>query len=381
MCEKNIQENLKDEFFDISNIDYERVKESEYFQRDELLLDLLETPYFKSLGEKTQVTQRFIAEKDVSTRLTHTYQVVELSSMISDIRGADSTRATRIAAFHDTGHTSFGHIGERTIKGIIENVLDRPTVIGHFIGYDQRRKVQKYCDFSHEMISGVIFNRVLQNSTIEIDEVEHEIIKEGILEHGGRFFKSQSEEGKIVSLADKLAYLTQDLVDAQRIGFKLEHPKELGNDSQEILNTVIGDVKLNAKNEKILSDKVLEGLNNLKEFMYKNFYASEDLEIIDNKLQNILQWAFFSWYSDIADLKEDLYDFGMDVEQSSYIKVFGKKSLNDLKTLFNFENSLLEFVTFSDEQIFNRSEINEKDFLKKSLKNYAKFGIIKDYSL
>jgi len=231
------------------------------------------------------------------------------------------------------------------------------------------------------MISGVIFNRVVQNSEIEMDEVEHEIIKEGILKHGGRFFKSQSEEGKIVSLADKLAYLTQDLVDAQNIGFKLEHPKELGNDSQEILNTVIENVKLNSKNEKILSDNVLEELNNLKEFMYENFYASEDLEIIDKKLQNILQWAFFLWYDDIANLKEDFYDFGLDVENFGYSEVFNKKNLDDLKSLFDFENSFLEFVTFSDEQIFNRSEINEKDFLKKSLKNYKKFGIIKDYSL
>jgi len=140
MCEKNIQENLKNEFFNISDIDYESVKESEFFQKDKLLLDLLETPYFKSLDEKTQVTQRFIAEKDVSTRLTHTYQVVELSSIISDIRGVDSTRATRIAAFHDVGHTPFGHIGERTIERIIENVLERLTIFGDRIGYGYDKK-------------------------------------------------------------------------------------------------------------------------------------------------------------------------------------------------------------------------------------------------
>lgn len=370
------------DFFNNSNIDYKEIKESEYIQKDPLLLELVETPYFKNLGDKTQVTQRFISEQRVSTRLTHTYQVMKISSLIAEIRGANTERAVRIATFHDTGHTPFGHIGERMIEGIINNVLDSPTMIGDMIGEKQMKTVEKFKNFSHAMMSSIVFDNIIKNNqNIDISQNEQEIIKEGILQHGGKFFKSKSEEGKIVSLADKLAFLTQDIDDANKIGFELNYPKELGNNPKEILNNIINNIKLNAKNEKILDEDILDKISKLKSFMYDNFYSSKDLEIIDRMLGNILQWSFFSWYTDLNDLKEDIenWDREEQIQKSGYLELFNVNNVEELKNLLHFENSLLQFCTLSDEDIFKKEIPSTKEYIKSSLKNYKKFGIIEKY--
>ena len=374
--------NSEKDFFDNSSINYEKIKESEYIQKDPLLLELVETPYFRNLEEKTQVTQRFISEKDVSTRLTHTHQVMEISSLVAEIRGADVQRAVRIATFHDTGHTPFGHVGERVIQEIINNITERPTIIGDMMGKEQIEEAKKIKPFKHAMMSSVVFDHVFKNmKATSISQDEYEILKEGILKHGGKFFRSQSEEGKIVSLADKLAFLTQDLEDANKIGFNLNYPRELGNNPKEILENVINNVKLNSKNENILDNDVLDKINNLKSFMYENFYASKDLEEIDRMLANILNWSFFNWYSDLLDLREDIEDGVPEEYIKEYYKVFNVDNLEDLKSLFNFENSLLQFCTLSDEDIFEKEPPFTKEWMKKSLQNYKKFGIIEDYSV
>ncbi len=365
-------EEKENSFFEISHINYDYVKNSELIQNDPLLQIFAETRHFKSLEKKTQGTQRFLCGEDVSTRLSHTYQVMQLSKETAENIGADVETAVRIATFHDSGHLPFGHIGEKAMKNIIQNVNSNPTVIGNMLGKGQRSKIKTYENFNHERMSAMVFEKTVRENNFKIPQ--NLTILEGILKHGDGMLNSTSVEGKIVGISDKLAYLVQDIKDSQEIGWKLQFPKDLGDSPEEILHTVMKDIKSNTGNDILISKDIVKNLTKLKKYMYENFYASHDFDLLDRMLGNILQHVFLNWCSEIHELREDI-ETGTGKE--FYKDFFKLEKDKELISMLNFNNSFLQFISLSDEDILARSEYKTKKELIERVRNYKTLGIVK----
>ena len=76
-------------------------------------------------------------------RLTHTLEVAQISRSIGKVLGLNDELIEAIALGHDFGHTPFGHIGERTLDGILHNGLNTniPATGGRFKHNFQSLKV------------------------------------------------------------------------------------------------------------------------------------------------------------------------------------------------------------------------------------------------
>jgi dGTPase len=99
--------------------DYKKEKEHPHrskFQRDRDRI--LYSKAFRRLKGKTQI---FTTDNEdhLRTRLTHTLEVSQISTTISQILGLNIFLTEAIALGHDIGHTPFGHFGEDILKDIL----------------------------------------------------------------------------------------------------------------------------------------------------------------------------------------------------------------------------------------------------------------------
>jgi dGTPase len=81
---------------------------------------ILYSKAFRRLSRKTQV---FLPASDdhVRTRLTHSLEVAQISTISAQALGLDRDLTEAIALGHDIGHTPFGHTGERILNLIAIN--------------------------------------------------------------------------------------------------------------------------------------------------------------------------------------------------------------------------------------------------------------------
>lgn len=79
---------------------------------------------FRRLSGKTQI---FLSttDDDIRSRLTHTLEVNQIAKTIATSLGQNLELVEAIALGHDIGHTPFGHVGERTLNNIMNNLNER----------------------------------------------------------------------------------------------------------------------------------------------------------------------------------------------------------------------------------------------------------------
>ncbi len=152
---------------------------------------------FRRLKHKTQVFLSPLGDH-YRTRLTHTLEVSEISRNIARAMRLNEDLAEAVALGHDLGHTPFGHGGETALIEIYAE---------HFCHSDQSLRVVD----------------VLENRGRGLN-LTH-AVRDGILKHSKGFGNiiptTQGEtaftlEGRIVRIADIIAYLNHDLDDALR---------------------------------------------------------------------------------------------------------------------------------------------------------------------
>ena len=240
---------------------------------------------FKRLKNKTQVF--FAPEGDhYITRLTHTFDVSQIARSIARSLSLNEDLCEAIALGHDLGHTPFGHVGER--------VLDKLTS----------------CGFQHNVQSLRVVD-VLEKDGRGLN-LTHEV-RDGILQHkiSG---KPQTLEGKVVSFADRIAYINHDIQDAIRAGILKEEdlPKDavetLGRVSKERINTAITDIyeKSKNKNEVSMSDEVLTAMNKLRAFMFERVYNLTN-KSMQEKSERMLTQMFEYFSSHEKELPEPYF--------------------------------------------------------------------------
>ena len=174
-----------------------RLKEEEQcdirpvFQRDRDRI--IHSKSFRRLKDKTQVF--LTPEGDhYRTRLTHTLEVSQTARTIAKALQLNEDLVEAIALGHDLGHTPFGHAGERALDRVCP------------YGFKHNEQSVRTVDMLEKDGRGI--------------NLTHEV-RDGILNHQTSGMPS-TLEGKIVRLADKIAYIHHDMDDAVRAGILKE---------------------------------------------------------------------------------------------------------------------------------------------------------------
>ncbi len=219
------------------------------FQRDRDRI--IHSNSFRRLKHKTQV---FLSPEGdhYRTRLTHTLEVSQIARTIANGLYLNEDLTEAIALGHDLGHTPFGHAGERALNSVM------PDGFRHF---EQSLRVVERLEKTGKGL----------NLTYEV--------RDGIVCHT-RGKEADTLEGRIVKLADKIAYINHDIDDAVRAGVMCEEDiplairKELGFKKSARINTMVLDVVENSVDDIVFSQRVQQPFDELHSFMFDNVYTN-----------------------------------------------------------------------------------------------------------
>lgn len=233
------------------------------FQRDRDRI--IHSNSFRRLKHKTQV---FLSPEGdhYRTRLTHTLEVSQVARAIANglLLNADLTEA--IALGHDLGHTPFGHAGERALDKVVP---------GGFRHYDQSLRVVDKLEKGGKGL----------NLTYEV--------RDGIVCHT-RGKEAFTLEGRIVKLADKIAYINHDIDDATRAGvmceedIPLEIRKALGFSKSDRINTMVRNVVENSVDTIQFSPDIQQPFDELHAFMFEKVYTNPVCKGEETKAMDVI---------------------------------------------------------------------------------------------
>ena len=239
------------------------------FQRD--IDRIVHSKAFRRLKHKTQVFLE--PEGDhYRTRMTHTIEVSRIARTIARGLRLNEDLAEAAAYGHDLGHTPFGHAGERVLAEIMP---------GGFAHNQQSLRVVDRLEKDGEGL----------NLTYEV--------RRGILCHTGPD-RAETLEGRLLRLADKIAYINHDIDDAirGRIIYPMDIPlsvsQVLGFTHSERINTLTVDVITASagKDEILQSPACRDAMHELREFMFEYVYRNPVAKGEEGKAQDMLRRLF-----------------------------------------------------------------------------------------
>lgn len=233
---------------------------------------------FKRLKNKTQVF--FAPEGDhYITRMTHTLDVSQISRSIARSLRLNEDLAEAIALGHDLGHTPFGHVGEKVLNKLAST------------GFWHNEQSLRVVDVLEKGGRGL-------NLTYEV--------RDGILEHKSSG-KPKTLEGKIVSLADRIAYINHDIEDAIRAGVLKDDDlpafpiSVLGRKTKERIHTAIADIYQNSYGKPVIetSPDVEKAIKELRAFMFERVYNLSNKAILDRAERMLTElFVYFTKHTD-----------------------------------------------------------------------------------
>lgn len=237
------------------------------FQRDRDRI--IHSSSFRRLKHKTQV---FLSPEGdyYRTRLTHTLEVAQIARTMARALRLNEDLTEAIALGHDLGHTPFGHAGERALDAIA------PFGFKHYIQSvrvaDVIEKDGRGLNLTEEVLNGIICHT-----------------------KGEQAF---TLEGRLVRLADRIAYLNHDIDDAERAGVMTESdiPQEirdvLGYTKSKRINTLVMSAIENSTDDIVLESTVKGAFDELHDFMFKNVYTNPVCKGEEHKAVDMLQWLY-----------------------------------------------------------------------------------------
>ncbi|MBR1747323.1 MAG: deoxyguanosinetriphosphate triphosphohydrolase [Clostridia bacterium] len=225
---------------------------------------------FRRLKHKTQVFLSPMGDH-YRTRLTHTLEVTQIARTIGRALLLNEDLTEAIALGHDLGHTPFGHAGERVLNALS----------GHFCHNEQSLRV---VDLLENNGAGL-------NLTYEV--------RDGILNHTSSG-TPKTLEGKVVSYADRIAYINHDINDAVRAGILKEGdlPKDcveyLGATKSARINTLVTDVISTSYGKPVvcMSEECGYYMNRLRDFLFDNVYTNRVTEGIQRKADRMIAYVY-----------------------------------------------------------------------------------------
>lgn len=258
---------------------------------------IIHSKSFRRLKYKTQV---FLAPAGdhYRTRLTHTIEVSQIARTITRSLFLNEDLAEAIALGHDLGHTPFGHAGEEVLNRCKSG------------GFEHAAQSLRVVDLLERDGRGL-------NLTMEV--------RDGIRRHSkgrGKLIDIKSEklpktpEGRIVRLADVIAYTNHDLDDALRAGILAQKdvPKNilstLGKTHSKRIDTMIRDVIANsAHGEGVVitgSEEIWEAVSALRDFLFERVYYSPAVKPDFEKSKAIVETLFTQFKSNPLQLENEM---------------------------------------------------------------------------
>jgi dGTPase len=244
------------------------------FQRDRDRI--IHSKSFRRLKDKTQVF--LTPEGDhYRTRLTHTLEVSQTARTIAKALQLNEELVEAIALGHDLGHTPFGHAGERALDRVCP------------YGFKHNEQSVRTVDLLEKDGRGL-------NLTYEV--------RDGILNHQTASMPS-TLEGKVVRLADKIAYIHHDMDDAIRAGILKEAdvPREIGSvigySCGQRLDFFIHNIVTNSrgKDDICMSPEVEEAMRNMRHFMFQHVYKNPLAKSEEGKAESLIV-TLYEYYMD-----------------------------------------------------------------------------------
>jgi dGTPase len=244
---------------------------------------IIHSSSFRRLKHKTQV---FLSPEGdhFRTRLTHTLEVSQIARTIARALALNEDLIEAISLGHDLGHTPFGHAGERALDDVFE---------GGFRHFEQSLRVVDRLEKGGKGL----------NLTYEV--------RDGILCHT-KGKEADTLEGRLVKLADKIAYINHDIDDAvrARIISNEDIPSEirsvLGQTKSARINTLVMSVINNTLDEVKMDSEVNEAYLELTDFMFKNVYTNPACKGEESKAESLIK-QLFEYFCIHPDEMPELY--------------------------------------------------------------------------
>ena len=282
------------------------------FQRDRDRI--LHSKSFRRLMHKTQV---FLSPEGdhYRTRLTHTLEVSQVARTIARSLMLNEDLVEAIALGHDLGHTPFGHTGE---DALCRAMTARMAAGGSAVA-DER-------PFRHNEQS-VRVVELLERDGRGLN-LTREVV-DGIRCHTGPV-RASTLEGRIVALADRIAYVNHDIDDAirARILDEADLPasthRVLGATSGERIDSMVRDVVATSAGEDdvAMSPRVWDAMMELRAFLFERVYTSSDAKAEEPKA-TMLVASLYEYYCDHFDQVPEEYrrhgEDGMLVQVADYV--------------------------------------------------------------
>lgn len=251
------------------------------FQRDRDRI--IHCKAFRRLKHKTQV---FLSPEGdhYRTRLTHTLEVDQIARTIARALRLNEDLTEAISLGHDLGHTPFGHAGERALNEVF------PKGFRH---YEQSVRVVERLEKNGRGL----------NLTQEV--------RNGILCHTTGT-EAATMEGRIVRIADRIAYLNHDIDDAERAGVlkEKEIPQEitsvLGHKKSKRIDTLVHSVVRNSGGKTVrLDPEVRKAFDLLNDFMSRSVYQNPKAKGEERKVPYLIN-ALYQYLHNPEHLPEDM---------------------------------------------------------------------------
>lgn len=265
------------------------------FQRDRDRI--LYSKAFRRLKHKTQV---FISPEGdhYRTRLTHTLEVSQIARTIARSLRLNEDLTEAISHGHDLGHTPFGHAGER--------VLGRVCPLGFKHNEQSLRVVDK-------LESGKGLNLTME-------------VRDGILNHTGETMPF-TPEGKIVRMADRIAYINHDIDDAIRGNvIKADQiPKQcvqlFGKTIGERIDSMVKDIVQHSRDSDciVMSQEFSDAMDRLRNFMFEYVYVDSIAKKEEKKAENMLEYLYDFFYKNEGYIEEEYVSIGEEVPKDRII--------------------------------------------------------------
>jgi dGTPase len=244
------------------------------FQRDRDRI--VHSKAFRRLTHKTQV---FVSPTGdhYRTRLTHTLEVTQVSRTVARALRLNEDLVEAIGLGHDLGHPPFGHIGEEALDRCLAQRFE-----SSFLHHEHSLRVVDTLERDGHGL----------NLTLPV--------RDGIVSHSGRAQEPSTQEGQIVRLVDRFAYINHDIDDAVRAGVITARdlpagPIEiLGDTGPRRIDTLVHDlVEHSAIAGDIVQGEVVgAAMAQLRVFMFERVYLGPDATREHAKIELVVRSLF-----------------------------------------------------------------------------------------
>ena len=311
---------------------------------------------FRKLKDKTQV---FMFEKGdyYRNRLTHTLEVSQIARSVSRRFNLNEDLAECIALCHDLGHSPFGHVGEEIISQELEPNFDH--------NYQSFRQVtileNKYVSFeglnlSWETIDGLIkHNGPIFNSSNIYNLSDNFIFN---------LNQNPSLEAQIASISDDIAYIAHDLDDGLRS--EILNMKELSN--QKYLFKFIDFDFIKSLDNKVARNYFTRAII--------NYLVLDLLKETEQQLSRVK----FKSYEDIIHNPSFLVKFSLPVNENvNQIKSYLYDNFYTSNFVYNNRSEAEKILVFIIEFLKNNTSALPDSWKKKITNEHSKKQTIVDY--